>query len=66
MYQIKNFIEYKQLRDYFKIFDLKGHTPAWCNDKNGLKMNKLEKIIGGNYFCCGECNTPMTFINKKN
>ena len=63
--QDKNFIEYKQLKDYCKTFDLKGHTPAWCNDKNGLKMNKLEKIIGGNYFCCRECNTPMTFINKK-
>ena len=65
MYQIKSFIEYKQIRDYCKTFDLKDHTPAWCNDKNGLKMNKLEKIIVGNYFCCRECDTPMTFINKK-
>ncbi len=63
-YQIKSRYEYNSIKEFCKSLDMKGYELLWHNDMNGIKTNKLDKIIEGNYFCCRECDTPMTFINK--
>jgi hypothetical protein len=64
-YQIKSMSEYKIIKKFCETLDMKGYELLWCNDENGLKMNKLDKIIEGDYDCCKECDRPMIFINKK-
>ena len=44
-------IEYNIIKNYCKTFNT-----------NGLEMNKLSKIIQGDYYCCKDCYTPMKFI----
>ena len=64
-YQIKSYIEYKQLKSFVNELGI-NYELLWCNPDSELKMNKLEKIIGGYYYCCcTECDRPMTYINKK-
>ena len=67
-YQVKSFIEYKKIKEFVKKLNINGYEFLWCNSANDgeiLKMNKLEKIIEGNYYCCQDCDTPMSFVNKK-
>jgi len=67
-YQVKSFIEYKKIKEFVKTLNINGYEFLWCNSANDgeiLKMNKLEKIIEGNYYCCQDCDTPMSFVNKK-
>jgi hypothetical protein len=63
-YQIKSRIEYDNIRKWCEIIDMKGHKLLWHHDRN-LMINKLDKIIEGNYFCCKECDSPMIFVNQK-
>jgi len=71
-YQIKSFIEYKLLKAFCEILDIKNYELLWCNYFNNeqqLKMNKLVKIIEGEQLgcsCCKDCDRPMTFKNEKN
>lgn len=75
-YQIKSFIEYKQLKTFCKTLNIQEYELLWCNSlakpsdnpdnpNHVLKMNKLEKIIEGDYSCCRDCDKPMKFINRK-
>jgi len=67
-YQIKSFIEYKLIKAFCETLDIKKYELLWCNSFNNdpqLKMNKLVKIIEGNYYCCKDCDRPMKFINEK-
>ena len=64
-YQIKSIFEYKIIKDFCQSLDINYYELCWCNDDNDLKMNKLKKIIEGNYYCCRDCDSPMTFINGK-
>ena len=62
-YQIKSLIEYKIIKDYCKEI-IPNYNLYYIHDDN-IKMNILDKIIRGNYYCCRDCDTSMTFINKK-
>lgn len=64
-YQIKSHHEYKIIKEFCKTLDMKEYELLWHHDENGLKMNKLDKIIEGDFYCCRDCDSPMTFINKK-
>jgi hypothetical protein len=64
-YQIKSKYEYNMIKKYCETIDMKGYDLLLENDMNGLMTNKLDKIIEGNYFCCKECDRPMTFIKNK-
>jgi len=67
-YQIKSFIEYKLLKTFCETLDTKNFELLWCNYFNigtQLKMNKLVKIMEGDYYCCRDCDRPMTFKNEK-
>ena len=62
-YQIQSLSEYDMIKEFCKSLDLKGYELLWHHDSD-VKTNKLVKIIEGDYFCCHDCDTPMTFINK--
>lgn len=64
-YQIKSFFEYKIIEDFVKMLEVKEYKLLFEKNKNGFEMNKLDKIIEGDYYCCRDCDTPMRFINKK-
>ena len=64
-YQIKSHHEYESIKEFCKTINTKGYELLLHHDENGLKMNKLDKIIEGDYSCCKDCDRPMKFINKK-
>jgi hypothetical protein len=64
-YQIKSLHEYNILKEFCKTLNTKGYEVLWHCDMNGLKMNKLERIIEGDYSCCRDCDRPMIFTEKK-
>lgn len=66
-YQIKSHIEYKKLKEYCKTIlndRLDKYELEIVNDPS-IAMNKLNKIIDGNYICCSDCSTQMKFVNVK-
>lgn len=63
--RIKSIFEYKIIKDFCQSLDINYYELCWCNNDNDLKMNKLNKIIKGNYYCCRDCDSSMTFINGK-
>jgi hypothetical protein len=64
-YQISSRYEYHIINDFCKTLNMKGYELYWCCSGNGSMKNKLDRIIEGNYFCCRDCDQPMTFVNKK-
>jgi hypothetical protein len=60
-YQIKGLTEYEFIKKWSERVDTKGYELLWHHDETGLQMNKLDKIIEGDYIC----DKPMIFINKK-
>jgi len=64
-YQIQTLCEYNLIKDFCKTKDMKGYELLWHGDINGVKRNQLYKIIEGNYFCCKDCDRPMTFISRQ-
>jgi len=63
-YQIQSFCEYNMIKEYCKIIDMKGYELLWHSDDN-VKRNQLYKIIEGDYYCCKDCDRPMTFISRQ-
>jgi hypothetical protein len=64
-YQIQSFCEYNMIKEYCKTIDTKGYELLWHHDENGVKRNELYKIIEGNYYCCKDCDRPMTFVSRQ-
>jgi len=69
-YQIKSLYEYNQIKEFCQSLDLargkKSYELLWHHDEKGITTNKLDRIIEGDYYyCCRDCGSPMTFINKK-
>ena len=62
-YQIKSFIEYEIIKDYCKK-NIQKYNLYYMHDDT-IEMNKLDKILRGDYYCCRDCDTPMKYINKK-
>lgn len=65
-YQVKSMFEYYTLKKFVEnneSINTKGYEFLWCHGDK--LMNKLDKIICGNYFCCRDCDNPMIFVNKK-
>jgi RNA polymerase-binding transcription factor DksA len=63
-YQIQSFWEYNIIREWCKKIDTKGYELLWHEDAN-VKRNQLYKIIEGNYYCCKDCDRPITFISRQ-
>jgi len=63
-YQIQSFCEYNIIKDWCKTKDMKGYELLWHSDKD-VKRNQLYKIIEGDYFCCRDCDRPMTFVQRQ-
>ena len=63
-YQITSLYEYNCIKDYINELDIDiNYELLWCHGDQ--QMNKLDKIIEGDYTCCRDCDRPMKFINKK-
>jgi len=64
-YQIQTFCEYNMIKEWCKTIDTKGYELLWHHDCNDVKTNQLYKIIEGDYFCCKDCDRPMTFVSRQ-
>lgn len=62
-YQIQNFIEYKILFKYINENHCE-YELLWSYSSDS-EMNKLNKIIRGDYYCCRDCDYPVKFVNVK-
>jgi hypothetical protein len=62
-YQIKSHIEYNLTKRYCEEI-VPDYNLNLCYDLN-VKTNVLDKIYRGHFFCCKECDIPITFINKQ-
>ena len=62
-YQVKSIGEYKYIKKFIEDRKITNYEFLWCHGEE--KMNKLDKIIEGDYDCCRDCDRPMIFINKK-
>lgn len=58
-YQIQGYYSYKKISAELTALNIKHELII-----GNLQMSALESIIGGHYFCCYECNTPVSYHNK--
>jgi RNA polymerase-binding transcription factor DksA len=58
-YQIQGYHAYKKISSELTASNIKHELIT-----GDLQMSELELIVGGQYFCCYDCDTPISYYNK--
>ena len=58
-YQIQGYHAYKKISAELTALNIKHELIT-----GDLLMSALETIVGGHYFCCYDCDTPISYYNK--
>ena len=58
-YQIQGYHAYKKISSELTALNIKHELIT-----GDLLMSALETIVGGHYFCCYDCDTPISYYNK--